>query len=148
VQLPERPNGSTGWVRADDVTTTRHQYRIEVSLSGHVLSAYEGNQRILETPAAIGQETTPTPTGHFYTTELLRPTNPKGAYGPYAFGLSAHSDVLTDFAGGDGTVGIHGTNDPSSLGTDASHGCVRIGNDAITSLAESVPVGTPVDIVA
>ncbi|HUQ63419.1 MAG TPA: L,D-transpeptidase [Acidimicrobiales bacterium] len=148
VQLPERPNGSTGWVRAGEVTTSSHQFRIEVSLGGHVLTAFDGDQRILETPVAVGAEMTPTPTGHFYTTELLRPTNPRGAYGPYAFGLSAHSDVLTDFAGGDGTVGIHGTNDPSSLGTDASHGCVRIDNEAITFLAESVPAGTPVDIVA
>jgi lipoprotein-anchoring transpeptidase ErfK/SrfK len=146
VQLPERPNGSTGWVRRTDVTTEEHQFRIEVSLGGHRLSAFDGDRTILETEAAVGQPGTPTPTGDFYTTKLLRPTNPGGAYGPYAFGLSAHSDVLTDFAGGDGTVGIHGTNNPASLGTDASHGCIRISDEAITTLAESLPVGTPVRI--
>lgn len=146
VQLPERPNGSTGWVRSADVTTEQHQFRIEVSLREHRLSAFDGDRTILETEAATGQPGTPTPTGDFYTTELLQPSNPRGAYGPYAFGLSAHSDVLTDFAGGDGTVGIHGTNNPASLGADASHGCIRISNDAITTLAESLPVGAPVRI--
>lgn len=148
VQVPERPNGSTGWVRAGDVTTDDHRFRIEVSLSEHRLSAFDGDERILETSAAVGKASTPTPTGHFYTTELLRPPNPRGTYGPYAIGLSAHSDVLTDFAGGDGTVGIHGTNEPAALGTDASNGCVRIDNDAITLLAETLPAGTPIDIVA
>jgi lipoprotein-anchoring transpeptidase ErfK/SrfK len=148
VQLPERPNGSTGWVRAGDVSQSRHQFRIEVSLTTHRLSAFDGDRRVLETAAAVGKAGTPTPAGHFYTTELLRPPKPNGPYGPYALGLSAHSDVLTDFAGGDGTVGIHGTNDPSSLGSDASHGCVRVSNEAIAVLAETLPVGTPVDILS
>lgn len=146
VQVPERPNGSTGWVRNSDVTTEQHTFRIEVSLSKHRLSAYDGDRQLLDTVAAVGQSESPTPTGSFYTTELLQPANQSGPYGPYAFGLSAHSDVLTDFAGGDGTVGIHGTNQPSLLGTDASHGCIRISNEAIALLAERVPVGTPVVI--
>ena len=56
----------------------------------------------------------PTPIGVFYTKELLQPPNPNTAYGAYAYGLSGYSNVLTDFAGGDGVVGIHGTNDPST----------------------------------
>ncbi len=43
---------------------------------------------------------------------------------------------------------IHGTNAESSLGTPASHGCVRMGNVDIIDLYESVPVGTPVEISA
>ena len=56
-----------------------------------------------------------------------------GFYGPYALGLSAHSPVYTSFAGGDGQVGLHGTNQPSVLGTDVSHGCIRVANDVITT---------------
>jgi hypothetical protein len=44
-------------------------------------------------------------------------------------------------------VGIHGTNEPQGLGTDVSHGCIRIGNDAIVRLAKTLPLGTPVDVV-
>ena len=54
---------------------------------------------------------------------------------PYAFGLSAYSTVLTSFGGGDGEVGLHGTNDPSILGSDVSHGCIRVSNSVITRLS-------------
>jgi lipoprotein-anchoring transpeptidase ErfK/SrfK len=73
-------------------------------------------------------------------------TGEDGAYGPFALGLSAHSDVLTEFAGGDGQVGIHGTNDPATIGQAVSHGCVRVTNDVITRLEALVSLGTPVTI--
>ncbi len=46
---------------------------------------------------------------------------------------------------GDG-YGIHGTDVPSSIGRDVSHGCVRLRNEDITRLYETVAVGTPVYI--
>ncbi len=46
---------------------------------------------------------------------------------------------------GDG-YGIHGTDDPSSIGRSASHGCVRLRNDDIAVLYGMVDVGTPVYI--
>jgi hypothetical protein len=46
---------------------------------------------------------------------------------------------------GDG-YGIHGTNDPESIGRSASHGCVRLRNEDIATLYEMVEVGTPVYI--
>ena len=52
----------------------------------------------------------------------------------------------TSFAGGDGQVGIHGTNRPSVLGRDVSHGCIRVRNAVITRLARLVPLGTPVEV--
>ena len=42
---------------------------------------------------------------------------PNGAYGPYAYGLSGFSNVLDEFNGGDGVIGIHGTNEPEAIGT-------------------------------
>ena len=76
-----------------------------------------------------------------------KPLDPKGAYGPYAYGLSGFSPVLNEFLGGDGTVGIHGTNDPSGIGRSVSHGCIRIRNAAISKLAGMLPLGVPVQIV-
>jgi lipoprotein-anchoring transpeptidase ErfK/SrfK len=96
-------------------------------------------------PVAVGTGGTPTPTGSFYITMLVTPTN-QAAYGPYAFGLSAYSEVLFSFAGGDGQVGIHGTADTGSIGQDVSHGCIRVHNDAITRMANLLPLGTPVEI--
>jgi lipoprotein-anchoring transpeptidase ErfK/SrfK len=95
---------------------------------------------------AIGTGATPTPLGRFYIIELLQPPDPTGPYGPFAFGLSGFSETLTSFAGGDGVIGIHGTNDPVALGTDVSHGCIRMANDVIETLAGVIPLGTPVAI--
>ena len=64
----------------------------------------------------------------------------------FAFGLSGFSETLTSFRGGDGVIGIHGTDEPEALGTDVSHGCVRVDNDVITSMAGLIPLGTPVII--
>ncbi|MBV8386095.1 MAG: L,D-transpeptidase, partial [Acidimicrobiia bacterium] len=59
------------------------------------------------------------------------------------FATSAHSNVLTSFMGGDGMVGLHGTDAPGSIGRAVSHGCIRIGNADITKLAMMLPLGTP-----
>ncbi|HEV7148765.1 MAG TPA: L,D-transpeptidase, partial [Pedococcus sp.] len=94
--------------------------------------------------AATGTGGTPTPVGSFFLTELLAPTNP--GYGPYAYGLSAFSDVLTSFGGGPGQIGLHGTSEAGSIGHSSSHGCIRLSNADITTLAKILPLGTPVNI--
>ncbi len=148
VLVPARPNGRTGWVNVSEVGVFEHEYAMVVSLSGKSLTVYKAGQVIQTEKVAIGQPKYPTPTGMFFTRELARPANPKGAYGPYAFGLSAYSNVLTRFGRGDGQVGIHGTNRPGALGTAASHGCIRVANTGITKLAKTLPQGVPVDIRA
>jgi len=148
VLLPVRPNGSDGWVRSSDVRLYSHPYRILVDLSAHRLTLFEGGRSVLDVPAGIGRGATPTPVGHFFTTELLEPSNPQGAYGPFAMGLSGHSQVLSHFGTGDGVIGIHGTDDPTSVGHDVSHGCIRVDNAVITELARRLPLGVPVEIRA
>jgi len=97
-------------------------------------------------PVAVGTRSTPTPRGLYYIVELLQPSNSNGSYGPFSFGLSAHSNVLKRFAGGDGRVGLHGTNQPGLIGSDVSHGCIRLRNRAVRRLAKLLPLGTPVYI--
>src|SRR3954454_7914628 len=146
VYLPTRPNGSTGWIKKKKVTLTGHDYRVLINLDKHILKAYKGGTRIIRTPIGVGRAVTPTPVGLYYITELLRQPDPSGTYGPYAFGLSAHSNVLNEFAGRDGVLGIHGTNFPQGIGTNVSHGCIRLSNHAILKLAHTLPVGTPVRV--
>ncbi|CAN5801048.1 hypothetical protein BH24ACT3_BH24ACT3_09000 [soil metagenome] len=148
VQLPIRPNGSTGWIRTDDVALTRHAFHITVDLADHRLRVTEDEAVVLDEPVGIGTEDTPTPGGEFYVAELLRPPDPDGPYGPYAYGLSGFSNELTSFAGGDGVIGIHGTDRPDLVGTDVSHGCIRLDNQAITRLVAILPLGVPVEIRA
>jgi len=142
VSLPARPNGSTGWVSASDVTVTQVPYRIEISAEGHQLRLYKSGELLYTFPAATGTGGTPTPRGRFYLTELLAPTN--SGYGPYAYGLSGFSEVLNDFGGGPGQIGLHGTDDTGSIGQSVSHGCIRLSNANITTLANMLPLGTPV----
>jgi lipoprotein-anchoring transpeptidase ErfK/SrfK len=146
VDLPTRPNGSTGWIHASDVSLSGHDYRMRIDLLSHRLTVWNANKQIAQVPVGVGQAVTPTPSGQYYITELLKQPDPGGLYGPWAFGLSAHSDVLDEFAGADGILGIHGTNYPPGIGTDVSHGCIRMSNHNITRLAHRVPVGTPVEI--
>ncbi|GAC1438409.1 MAG: hypothetical protein NVSMB51_14220 [Solirubrobacteraceae bacterium] len=147
VYLPERPNGSTGWVKSSAVSIKVDPYRVRVDLTKHKLLAWRGGTLIERVPIGVGQAVTPTPAGLYYVTELIRLTDPTGPYGPYGFGTSAYSTVLHQFAGGNGQIGIHGTNDPAGIGTNVSHGCIRLANKAILKLAHLLPLGTPVRIV-
>ena len=146
VRLPMRPNGSLGWVRARAVTLALDTYRLTVSLRRHRITVWRGGRAIARDPVAVGRSSLPTPPGVYYLTDLLRQADPQGAYGPYAFGLSAFSEVLETFGGGPGQIGLHGTNEPGLLGTSASHGCIRVANSVITRLARILPLGTPVVI--
>jgi len=150
VQLPVRPNGSTGWVRAADVSLSSHDYRIEVTLGEHELRLVRAGEVLIEAPIGVGTEDTPTPGGTYYLKELLQPPEPDGPYGTYAYGLSGFSNELESFAGGDAVIGIHGTNRPDRVGTDVSAGCIRVTNDVMDRMVEEIglPLGVPVTIEA
>jgi lipoprotein-anchoring transpeptidase ErfK/SrfK len=157
VLLPVRPNGSTGWIKNDDVTLTANPFRIDVELGKHTITVNKGNDVVYTGTVAVGAtdpplpdvgHPTPTPTGEYYLRVLLQNPDPSSVYGPYAYGLSSHSETLDSYAGGDAEVGIHGNNDASVLGKNVTHGCIRMDNDAITMLAKQLPLGTPVTVNA
>jgi hypothetical protein len=145
VELPVRPNMSTGWVRAGDLRLAHVRTRILVDLSSHRLRLYRNGRLLIESTVAVGAPATPTPTGRYYVNQRLVTVNPNGAYGPAALGISAFSPVLTNWAEG-GPIGIHGTNEPWSIGRSASHGCVRLPNDVDRRVFAQTPIGTPVII--
>ncbi|MGI8808145.1 MAG: L,D-transpeptidase [Acidimicrobiales bacterium] len=151
VLLPIRPNGSSGWIRRSNVDLESHDYRAVVELGEHRITVWKGNEVVLQEPVGVGASgRTPTTQGLFYTTELFEVApSQQNAYGPYAFALSGYSEVHYSFGdGGTGVLGIHGTNDPSGLGRDVSNGCIRMSNAAITKLAQTLPLGVPVEIKA
>jgi lipoprotein-anchoring transpeptidase ErfK/SrfK len=147
VQLPLRPNGSTGWVPARDVELAAVTTRIEVDLSERRVTLFERGRRVLSARAAVGAAGTPTPTGSYYVNQRLRPQDPSGPFGPGAIGISAFSDVLTGWAQG-GPIAIHGTNRPDSIGRAVSNGCLRVRNDLLRRLFDRVRAGTPVTVRA
>ena len=149
VALPGRPNGRTGWLRAGDVDLSATDWRVKVSLRARTLTVLRGGLVYGTHRVAVGKPGTPTPRGTFYVTDLLAPPDPAGSYGPFAFGLSAYSNVITSFGqGGRGQIGLHGTDEPGSIGLPVSSGCLRLDNDTIRTLAAQLPLGTPFEVVA
>jgi hypothetical protein len=145
VQLPVRPNGAVGWVRARDVRLRRVTTRILVDLSARRVTLFRAGRRVLATRAAIGKPGTPTPTGRYYVNQRLRASDATGPFGPGAVGISAFSPTLRSWAQG-GPIAIHGTNTPTKLGRAVSYGCVRIANADLLRLFELAEEGTPVVI--
>ncbi len=97
-------------------------------------------------PCATGKAETPTPTGRFEVTVTLEnptwywegkaiPPGPDNGLGDWFIGINKKG------------YGLHGTNEPPSIGTAASHGCVRMYNDDAGALVKLVSPGTPVVIV-
>ena len=148
VLLPIRPNGSTGWVRNSDVDLAVHNFRIQVDLEDFRCRVFERGVPIFETVAGVAANNTPTPGGLYYLTELIAPAEPDTVYGSFAYGLSGFSEVFETFNGGPGQLGIHGTNNPETLGTAVSAGCIRLHDDDIARLVTYLPLGVPVDVRA
>lgn len=107
-------------------------YSILVRLSKRKLYVYKKGRLHRVYPVAVGKPSTPTPRGDF--TVINRQEHPGGQYGDMWMGLSVPH------------IGIHGTDDPATVGMAASHGCVRMHNADATELAYMVPNGTPVRI--
>ena len=144
------PSFSEGWVRAADVTLQPVEYQVDVYLDQYKLTVTKAGQPFMDTTVALGTADRPTAGGTYYTTVLLQPPNPDGPYGPFAYGLSGYSDdpAVREQFGGNGQLGLHGTNQPDLLGTNVSNGCIRLANEDITELAEVLPLGTPVYVHA
>ncbi len=103
---------------------------------------------------AVGQPAYPTPTGRFAIQN--KAVNPTWSVpdSPWAGALrnesvpggSAQNPLKARWMGIANGVGIHGTGMAWSIGTRASHGCIRMTVPDVIDLYPRVPVGTPVVI--
>jgi len=108
-------------------------YSITIELSSRRLTLYKNGSMIQSYPVGVGKMLTPTPPGTYSI--VSKHPNPGGPFGVMWMGLSKP------------TYGIHGTNDPSSIGHLVSHGCIRMYNRDVIALSHVVPIGTQVTIV-
>jgi lipoprotein-anchoring transpeptidase ErfK/SrfK len=145
VQLPVRPNGTTGWVKKADVAMRSVPNHIVIEISKRKLTAWKGDTLLMESPAGVGTPKTPTPEGTYYVDVSAR--NPGHGLGVHMLSVSGFSNVLTNFAGGTGQIAIHGTSNMATVGAFSSNGCIRLPNETITKLARIAPTGTPVYIL-
>lgn len=125
---------------------SRPARRIVVSIPDRKLAVLEGERVLRVFPTAVGAPASPSPVGSFKivahvsdpTWSSKGRTVPPGKSNPVGtrwLGLSIRG------------YGIHGTNNPSSIGHNASHGCIRMRNRDVEELFEMVQVGDPVDLV-
>lgn len=147
VEMPVRPNGLEGWIRASEVTQSEIDTRVEIDLGDHQLRAWAGDTLLVETKVVLGKPATPTPEGRLYLTDFEE-KYAGSTYGPWILPLSGYSQTLDEFSGGKPVIALHGTNRPELVGTNSSNGCVRLPNEAIQLLRDRLPIGTPVDIRA
>lgn len=112
----------------------RAPYSILINTSSRTLKLYRSGKLVKTYTVAVGKPSSPTPKGTFKI--INRAVNPGGPFGARWLGLSAPY----------GDYGIHGTNNPSSIGKAVSNGCIRMHNKDVIELARLVPIGTTVKI--
>ena len=107
-------------------------YSIIVDLSERQLYLLQDGKFIKAYLIGVGKLFTPTPTGNYYVVSKV--PNPGGPFGAMWMGLSQPH------------YGIHGTNNPNSVGQQVSHGCIRMYNAEVLQLAHLISLQTPVII--
>lgn len=152
VRLPWRPNGASGWIDSSSVRLVSTPWRIVVDVGSRRVTLLRSGRPVLAYRAVVGKPGTPTPTGT-YAIATVWSGPPSGFTGSYILTLTAHSDILAHFDGGDGLVALHGRGGTSlrdPLGSARSHGCIRLANADIDTLVRDVGPdalpGTPVTI--
>jgi lipoprotein-anchoring transpeptidase ErfK/SrfK len=151
VRLAQRPNESTAWLPASDVSLGRTPYRIVVNNTTTQLALYDEGRLVFSAPAGVGTPDDPTPPGKYFVAFDEQPPQPNPGYGPFILVTSAHSPAIGDWEGsGDAIIGIHGPlgedSEIGAKGARVSHGCIRLHDQALERLI-GVPAGTPVDVV-
>jgi hypothetical protein len=152
VRLPERPNDAAAWIDSEPLLLRPTAWRIDISLATRTLTLDHADIATRRIRVVIGAPATPTPTGLFAIIGAWR-SPPNAFLGSWILALTAHSDVLHEFDGGDGRIGIHGRGGSSlldPLDSARSHGCIRLANTAIDWLVHTIGPGqlpgTPVQI--
>ena len=107
-------------------------FQIDVSVNNRKLKLLKNGVLQKQYPIAVGRMLFGTPVGQFII--INKAPNPGGPFGTMWMSLSKEH------------YGIHGTNDPSSIGKAVSKGCIRMHNRDVEELSRIVPIGTPVTI--
>lgn len=125
--------------------------RLEIRLKERRVTLYQGETKVKSYPIAVGRPGWETPKGsykvqqriekptwiHPMTGEVVKGGDPENPLGKHWLGF------WTD---GKNWIGFHGTPTPKSVGTAASHGCIRMYNKDISELFAKIPLGTEVTV--
>jgi hypothetical protein len=108
---------------------------IIIDMDNLTLTIFNGGEPYKKYPVAMGKYETPTPVGNWEIISMN--TNPADVMGTRWMGLNIPY----------GQYGIHGTNAPHSIGSFASHGCIRMFNRDAEEIFGMVTASTPVTII-
>ena len=147
VELPYVWPRVDGWIPLAGLARETTFVHVDIDLSEHRVRVFKHDGLLFSVAGATGTWSSPTPPGHYVVTDRV-PFAPGGALGSFAFGISGIQPHLPAGWSGGNQLAIHGTNDPSSIGTDASAGCVRVSEWALDRLKPLLRLGTPVVIHA
>ena len=143
VTVPYTATPRTGWIRLAGLSLSRTPYAVRADLSRRLLVVLRRGREIMRFPTATGAPDTPTPLGRYFVTDRV-PADPAGPFGAFAFGISGVQPLVA--SGWGDQLAIHGTNDPGSIGTAVSDGCLRVSGRALQRLKPLLDLGTPVII--
>jgi lipoprotein-anchoring transpeptidase ErfK/SrfK len=128
-------------------TTAGRKRLVLVSIPDRRLALLEDGKVVKVYRVAVGSATSPSPSGEFAIVNRL--TNPTYYHPHVVIPASEESPIGTRWVGLNRKgYGIHGTNEPRSIGRAASHGCIRMSNRDIAQFFELVRVGDLVEIRA
>jgi hypothetical protein len=105
VRLPWRSNNAAGWINANRVVVQKTGSRIEASTTRRTLTLLRAGRPVRTVSVVVGKPSTPTPAGLFAIAWAI-PWHPNDFLGSWVLELTAHSDVLQQFDGGDGRSGF------------------------------------------
>jgi L,D-transpeptidase ErfK/SrfK len=147
IEVPEL-GGATRYLPAPDVVAKVH---LVIRLSDRRVYVYDRDTITTSFPIAIGRSGWETPAGKFQViNKIVGPAwqNPlTGEVAPPGVDNPLGSRWIGFWTDGANYIGFHGTPNPESVGTSASHGCIRMYDKDVISLFEMVSVGTPVEVV-
>jgi len=147
VELPYVWPRVDGWIPLAGLARETTFVHVDVDLSEHRVRVYKHDALLYSVAGATGAWSSPTPLGAYVVTDRV-PFPSGGALGTFAFGISGIQPHLPAGWSGGNQLAIHGTNDPSSIGTNASAGCVRVSEWALDRFKPLLRLGTPVLIHA
>lgn len=119
--------------------------RIVVSIPDRKLALLENDTIVRTYDVSVGAAVSPSPTGSFHIVNRI----PRATYYHLAVVIPAsdRSPIGTRWIGlNKKSYGIHGTNEPHSIGRAASHGCIRLRNRDVEDFFERIQVGDVVEI--
>ncbi len=133
----ERPAAKAALAGEPQPTAER---RIVVSIPDRKLALIEDGRVVKVYPIAVGAPANPSPNGEFRVHERI--TDPTYYAPGKVIGPGKSNPLGTRWIGlGHRGYGIHGTNEPRSIGKNASHGCIRMNKKDIEELFELVRAG-------